>query len=121
MQFGELIERQADSFIGRDDDENRDGLYYYPGIISADLKLDRFDLITPEGERLRLNPRLNRASLSQLRGQTVRALLRASPWPLLRPDDIAPLRPSSKTTYDVLFVEALDQALEEVHATPALN
>ncbi|MBX3017200.1 MAG: hypothetical protein KF767_04875 [Bdellovibrionaceae bacterium] len=74
---------------------------------------EHFHLVTPEGARLRLNPRLNRESLEHLRGQPVRALLRASPWPLERPHHIAPLphasSPASKTTYDVLFIETASE------------
>lgn len=115
MQLGELIERQADVFVARNH-EPADALRFRPGVISGDAARDRFDLITPDGARLRLNPRFNRASLVHLRGRPVRALLRASPWPLSRPDHLAPLRPVSKVTYDVLFIERLE-APDEMEVT----
>lgn len=112
MQIGELIERQADSFATR----KSASLKFRPGVISADPRGDHYHLITPDGARLRLNPRFNRESLEHLRGQPVRALLRASPWPLERPDHVAPLRHVSKTTYDVLFIEIASE-----HETSTLN
>lgn len=79
------------------------GLEFKVGILSIDLKTDRFDLITPEGERIRLNPRLNRGVLTHLHQQAVRVLLRRSAWPKLQ---------SCKTFHDVLFVERLSDPPE---------
>lgn len=111
MSFTEMLDQQAQT-LRVPSTEDRTRPRFRPGVLSVDHRRDRFDLITPGGARLRLNPHLNRASLMHLEGQPVSVLLRPHPWPMERPNHAAPLRPVSRKVYDVLFVEALDEPLE---------
>lgn len=105
---------------------NEQGLQFQLGVLSINTVNDRFDLITPEGERLSLNPRLSRNALVHLHQQPVRALLRAIPWPLVRGVDSGhqpQLHHAPKISYDVLFVERLNEPPElenlEIEELPA--
>lgn len=88
------------------------GLDFRYGILTLDETGEKVDLITPEGERLRLNPRLNRLPLVHLHQQAVRVLIRKNPWPKLT---------ANWDQYDILYVERLVEPLAQDELNESLD